>query len=49
MTEETTKPEEDIDAEAIARWNNEGGAPRPIAVELVSSMNAALRWRGTTA
>jgi len=30
MTEETTKPEEDIDAEAIARWNNEGGAPRAL-------------------
>ena len=30
MTNETTKPEEDIDPEAIARWNNEGAAPRPL-------------------
>ncbi len=30
MTEKTTKPEEDIDAEAIARWSNEGGVPRPL-------------------
>ncbi len=30
MTEKATKPEEDIDAEAIARWSNEGGAPRPL-------------------
>jgi hypothetical protein len=30
MIKETTKPEEDIDPEAIARWNNEGGAPRPL-------------------
>jgi hypothetical protein len=30
MTKETTKREEDIDPEAIARWNNEGGAPGPL-------------------
>ena len=30
MTEETTKSEEDANAEAIARWNNEGGGPRPL-------------------
>jgi hypothetical protein len=30
MTKETTKSEEDIDPEAIARWNNEGGAPRSL-------------------
>jgi hypothetical protein len=30
MTKETTKPDEDIDPEAIARSNNEGGAPRPL-------------------
>ena len=29
MAEETTK-REDIDPEAIARWNNEGGAPGPL-------------------
>src|SRR5271170_4054978 len=27
MTKETTKREEDIDPEAIARWDNDGGAP----------------------
>jgi hypothetical protein len=30
MARETTKREEDIDPEAIARWNNEGGAPGPL-------------------
>jgi hypothetical protein len=30
MTKETTKREKDIDPEAIARWNNEGGAPGPL-------------------
>jgi hypothetical protein len=30
MTKETTKREEDIDPEAIARWNNDGGAPGPL-------------------
>jgi hypothetical protein len=30
MTEETTESEEDINAEAIARCNNKGGAPRPL-------------------
>ena len=30
MAKETTKREEDIDPEAIARWNNDGGAPGPL-------------------
>ena len=30
MTKETTKREEDIDPEAIARCNNDGGAPGPL-------------------
>lgn len=30
MTKETTKRKEDIDPEAIARWNNDGGAPAPL-------------------
>jgi hypothetical protein len=30
MAKETTKREEDIDPEAIARWNNDGGAPEPL-------------------
>jgi hypothetical protein len=30
MARETTKREEDIDPEAIARWNNDGGAPGPL-------------------
>jgi hypothetical protein len=31
MIKETTKREEDIDPEAIARWNNDGGAPGPLS------------------
>jgi hypothetical protein len=30
MTKETTKRDEDIEPEAIARWNNDGGAPGPL-------------------
>jgi hypothetical protein len=30
MAKETTKREDDIDPEAIARWNNDGGAPGPL-------------------
>jgi hypothetical protein len=30
MAKETTKREEDIDPEAIDRWNNDGGAPGPL-------------------
>ena len=30
MTRKTVKRDQDIDLEAIARWNNEGGAPGPL-------------------
>jgi hypothetical protein len=30
MTSKTVKRDQDIDHEAIARWNNEGGAPVPL-------------------
>jgi hypothetical protein len=30
MAKKTTKREKDIDPEAIARWNNDGGAPGPL-------------------
>ena len=30
MAKETTKREEGIDPEAIARWNSDGGAPGPL-------------------
>ena len=30
MTSKTVKRDQDIDREAIARWNNEGGAPGPL-------------------
>jgi hypothetical protein len=30
MTSKTVRRDQDIDFEAIARWNNEGGAPGPL-------------------
>ena len=40
MAKETTKREEDIDPEAIARWNNDGGAPGPLGASRLRSHDA---------
>jgi hypothetical protein len=40
MTKETTKPEEDIEPEAIAPWNNDGGAPGPLGASRLRSDDA---------
>jgi hypothetical protein len=40
MAKETTKREEDIDPEAIARWNNAGGAPGPLGASCLRSDDA---------
>jgi hypothetical protein len=37
MAKETTKREEDIDPEAIARWNNDGSAPGPLGASRLQS------------
>jgi hypothetical protein len=41
MAKETTAPDEDIDPEAIARWDNDGRAPGPLGASRLRSHDAA--------
>ena len=45
MAKETTKREADIDLEAIARWNNDGGAPGPLNGRSRLEPNDSMQFR----